>query len=396
MLRRYACVRQADQSDCGAAAGHDLPPLSSAPWLAANAASWRGPIGSVPTYWDWSRRRKGSAFQRGLSRERTKRCLPAPLPAIAHVRTTEGLGHFVVLQKLTATKAIVADPGRGLQQLSLADFCKSWTGYLLLLVPDETTNTKALSDTSVSPARRFVGLLSGHMSIVLEAVICAILMTLLGVATSYYVQHLVDSVLVRHEVRLLHALGIGMVIIVIFRTLLGRSCGSTCWPISGAKSIWRLIAGFARHLLCLPLKFFEMRQVGEILSRVNDTAKIREAISGTTTTMLVDGVLVIALLAVLWIYDLRLAMVATGFVPILVLTVVAHHPAAKRRSREAMEEAGQLSAHLVEMSPASRRSKRLAPSAAAANKGNSGWSPLCKPFSPCRSSTSACRAWACS
>ena len=48
-----------------------------------------------------------------------------------------------------------------------------------------------------------------------------ILMTLLGVATSYYVQHLVDSVLVRHEARLLHALGIGMLIIVVIRCLLG-------------------------------------------------------------------------------------------------------------------------------------------------------------------------------
>ena len=77
-----------------------------------------------------------------------------------------------------------------------------------LLVPDDTAKYDGGRRRYRSvPLRRFLGLLSGHMPIVLEAVICAILMTLLGVATSYFVQHLVDSVLVRHEERLLHALG---------------------------------------------------------------------------------------------------------------------------------------------------------------------------------------------
>ena len=56
-----------------------------------------------------------------------------------------------------------------------------------------------------------------------------------------------------------------------------------------------LIADYTRHLLGLPLQFFEMRQVGEILSRVNDAAKVREAISGTTLTAVVDGTLVVLL-----------------------------------------------------------------------------------------------------
>jgi ABC-type bacteriocin/lantibiotic exporter with double-glycine peptidase domain len=62
----------------------------------------------------------------------------------------------------------------------------------------------------------------------------------------------------------------------------------------------------------------------------------------------VDGILVVLMLVVLWCYDLPLALVATAFVPILVLCTAAHHPAARRRSREAMEHAAQLSAHLVE------------------------------------------------
>src|SRR5262249_6363477 len=101
-------------------------------------------------------------------------------------------------------------------------------------------------------------------------------------------------------------------------------------------------------LLDLPLQFFEMRQVGEILSRINDAAKIREAVSGTTLTAVVDGTLVVLLVAVLWFYDMPLALVASAFVPLLLLSVVVHHPAARRSSGAAMEHAAQLSAHLVE------------------------------------------------
>jgi ATP-binding cassette, subfamily C, bacteriocin exporter len=116
----------------------------------------------------------------------------------------------------------------------------------------------------------------------------------------------------------------------------------------GRKVNLTFMAGYARHILGLPLRFFEMRQVGEILSRVNDAAKVREAISGTTLTAVVDSTLVVLLVVVLWLYDGPLALMATAFVPLLVLSGIAHHPAARRRSREAMEHTAQLSAHLVE------------------------------------------------
>src|SRR5262249_2927043 len=157
-------------------------------------------------------------------------------------------------------------------------------------------------------------------------------MTVLGLSSSFFVQHLVDSVLVRHEGRLLNALGIGMVLIALFKTLFGLLRHYLVAYV-GRKVDLALIAGYARHVLSLPLRFFEIRQVGEILSRVNDATKVREAISGTTLTAVVDGTLVVLMLVVLWLYDLRLALVATGFVPVLVASMMAHHPAVHRLSR---------------------------------------------------------------
>src|SRR5262249_38751784 len=109
-----------------------------------------------------------------------------------------------------------------------------------------------------------------------------------------------------------------------------------------------LIAGYARHVLRMPMRFFEMRRVGEILSRVQDAAKVREAVSSTATAAVVDGLLVVLLSALLWVYDVRLALVASAFIPLLFVSVLIHHPAVKRRSREAMEASSQVGAHLIE------------------------------------------------
>jgi ATP-binding cassette, subfamily C, bacteriocin exporter len=346
MWRRYAFVRQNDGSDCGAAAlatlalHHRVPiGLQQMRDLAGTDRTGTNLLGLVQAAEKLGFSAKGvQGPYEALSR--------VPLPAVAHLRTEEGPGHFVVLHRARTSAVVIADPARGVETLSRAEFCRRWTGYLLLAVPG-AAGCRAGAATPVSPWRRFLDLLGAHTPLLVEVFCCALLMTLLGVATSYFLQHLVDSVLVRHEGRLLNALGCGMVLVIGFRTLFGMLREYLLAHVARRVDL-ALIAGYARHLLGLPLSFFETRRVGEILSRVGDAAKVREAVSGTTTTAVVDGTLVLSLLAVLWLCDGPLALVATAFVPLLVLGVLAHHPASRRRSRQAMEHAEQFVAHLYE------------------------------------------------
>jgi ATP-binding cassette subfamily B protein len=347
MFRRFPLVRQNDGSDCGAAAlatvalYHRLPAgLEQVRDLAGTDRIGTNLLGMAQ-----------AAEKLGFATKAVKGPYEAlanvSLPAIAHVKTEDGLGHFVVLYRATKRSVVIADPGRGLRKLGRDDFCQQWTGRLLLLTPEPMPAATRSGSAPQRPWRRFVQLVLCHRPILVEAFCCAILMTLLGISTSYFVQHLVDSVLVRSETRLLNALGIGMLLIVVFRTLFGMLRQYLLAHIARKVDL-TLIAGYTRHILALPMRFFEMRRVGEILSRVNDAAKVREAISGTTLTLVVDGVLVTLSLVVLWLYDAPLAAVATMFVPLLVGSVAVHHPSVKRRSQEAMENAARLSAHLVE------------------------------------------------
>jgi ATP-binding cassette subfamily B protein len=346
VFRRYACVLGSDQTDCGAAALATVALHYGRPLVLQRLRDLTGTDRAGTSLMGLLQ----AAEKLGFSAKGVKgpyEALPqVPLPAIAHVHNEEGLGHFVVLHRVTQRAVVLADPARGVRALSRDEFCGLWTGSLLLLVPEQNAAVAAES-APAGPWRRLRTLLGFHAPVLAEAFCCALLMTVLGVATSFFIQHLVDNVLVRHETRLLNALGVGTVLVILFRALFGVLRQYLLAHV-GRKVDLGLIAGYSRHLLGLPLRFFEMRQVGEILSRVNDAGKVREAVSGTTTTAVVDATLVVLLVVVLWLYDWPLALAATAFVPLLVLSVLAHHPAARRRSREAMEQAAQLSAHLVE------------------------------------------------
>jgi ATP-binding cassette subfamily B protein len=346
MWRRYTAVRQNDTTDCGAAA---LATVALHHRRAVSLEQMRSLTGTDKIGTNLLALLR-AAERLGFAARALKASFAVlhrvPLPAIIHLQQREG-GHFVVLHRVRKNSVLIADPAHGLVKHKRSEFERLWTGHVLVVVPEPRAVAAAGVGEAPRPWRRFLGLLGDQRSVVLEAVFCALLMTLLGVTTSYFVEHLVDSVLVRQQTRLLNALGIGMAVVVLFRTLFGMLRHYLLAHIARKVDLG-LIAAYARHLLALPLRFFETRRVGDILNRVSDTVKVREAISGTTTTVVVDGLVVLLLLGVLWLQDWPLAASATMFVPLLFLGVATHHPAARRRARESMEGAAQLSAHLIE------------------------------------------------
>lgn len=355
MFNRFPCVRQHDQSDCGAAA------------LATVLKYYRRPAGLQQVREHAGTDAAGTNLA-GLIHAAT-RCglqaigvkgpydalLGARLPAIAHVRNQDGLGHFVVLFRVTKKRVILVDPASGSRTVDRKTFCEEWTGVLLLIEPDQTgIATRNLHHTSEPETKkirrsttRLAEILFSHIGILSECVVCALLMTLLGLCTSMFVQQLVDSVLVQAHTGLLNALGIGMMCIVIFKAVFGVLRGYLLAHLSRRIDL-ALMSGYLTHVVRLPMRFFESRRIGEIVSRSNDAARIRDAVSGAALTIVLDGLMLLIASAVLWFYDAQLAAVACVFVPILLASVLAHHPAARSRSRQAMEGAARYSAHAIE------------------------------------------------
>src|SRR5688572_32480501 len=185
MFKRFHCVRQADGSDCGAAAlatvarHHGMEfGLQTMRELAGTDRVGTNLLGLVQ-----------AAERLGFSAKGVKGSYEAlagvPLPAIAHVQDEPGPGHFVVLHRVTRRGVVVADPARGVEAQSRAAFCRRWTGHLLVAVPGQPAVPARAGGAPVGPWRRFLGLLGGHTPILVEAFVCALLMIVLGVSTSF-------------------------------------------------------------------------------------------------------------------------------------------------------------------------------------------------------------------
>ena len=128
-VRRFACVRQNDQSDCGPACLAAISLHYGRPVRLQQMRDLAGTdrIGTNLVGMMQAAERLGFMAK---AVKGTMEVLPnALLPAIAHVRTKEGLGHFVVLHKVTKKTVVVADPGRGVRHMSADEFNSMWTGF---------------------------------------------------------------------------------------------------------------------------------------------------------------------------------------------------------------------------------------------------------------------------
>src|SRR5262249_22700495 len=161
--------RQVDHNDCGAAA------------LATVARHYRRPLG-LQQLRELTGTDRGGTTLRGLV-EAAERLgfaargvrgsydalLQLPLPAIAHVQEAQGLGHVVALYRATSRGVMVAAPAQGIEKLTSQEFCRRWTGNLLLLVPNPLAGRPAGATVPTGPGRRFLGLLRGHLGVLAEA-----------------------------------------------------------------------------------------------------------------------------------------------------------------------------------------------------------------------------------
>lgn len=268
-----------------------------------------------------------------------------PKPAIAHVIVKEVLHHFVVIYDTTEKYIEVMDPGDGqMHKLSHEEFQKQWTGILILLAPNEDF---AAGNEKISVTKRFWHLIKPHKSIMTQAMVGALIYTILGLSTSVYVQKIVDHVLVDGNTNLLNLLGVVMVILLILQVFIG-STKSIFTLKTGQKIDAQLILGYYKHLLKLPQQFFDTMRVGEIISRVNDAVKIRAFINDVSVNLIVNVLVVIFSFTVMFAYYWKLALIMLLIIPFYAGIYYVTNRFNRSNQRKLMESAADLESQLVE------------------------------------------------
>ena len=338
-------IKQHDITDCGAACLASVAahyrlrmPIARIRQLASTDKKGTNVLGMIE-----------AAEKLGLSAKGVKgpfeSLLQVPKPTIAHVVVKEVLHHFVVVYDTTDRYVKVMDPGDGkMHKLSHEEFQRQWTGILILLAPNEGFSQ---GNEKVSVARRFWFLIRPHRTVMTQALVGALVYTILGLSTSIYVQKIVDNVLMEGNKNLLNLLSVVMLLILLFQLFIGAT-KSLFTLKTGQKIDAQLILGYYQHLLKLPQQFFDTMRVGEIISRVNDAVKIRAFINDVSISLIVNVFIIIFSFSLMFAYYWKLALLMLAIIPFYGVLYWIANRINRRTQRKLMENSADLESQLVE------------------------------------------------
>jgi len=268
-----------------------------------------------------------------------------PKPAVAHVIVKKKLQHYIVIYEVDKKWVKIMDPGTGkFHKKTHTEFKDEWTGVLVLLMPNENFTS---GNEKISILKRFWYLLKPHKFVLIQALIGAIIYTLLGLSTSIYIQKITDHVLIGGNTKLLNLLSIVMVLLLLIQVIMGIF--KDIFIIKTGQQIdARLILGYYKHLLKLPQQFFDTMRVGEIISRINDAVKIRVFINSTSLSLTVNFFIVFFSFALMFGYYWKLALIMLAIIPVYLIIYLITNRLNKKTERKLMERAADLESQLVE------------------------------------------------
>lgn len=262
------------------------------------------------------------------------------LPAIAH---WEGK-HYVVVYAITKNRVIVADPAIGQRSLQHAEFKAGWTGYTLLLEP-----TLLLKSANESNAAfwQFFDLIKPHRLVLLEVVAASLLIQVFGLVTPLLTQLILDRVVVQGSGLTLTAVGLALLLFGLFRVAI-TGLRQYLLDHTANKVDLSLIVGFIQHTFRLPMRFFESRYVGDIVSRVQENYKIRQFLTGEALSISLDLMTVFVYLALMFWYSWRLTLLVMLVIPPFVLLALVATPFLRRISKEIFNSMAAENSYLIE------------------------------------------------
>ncbi len=251
------------------------------------------------------------------------------LPAIIHW----DMDHFVVLSKVSAKGIEVHDPAAGKRWFTMAEASMHLTGVALELAPADGFVRR--DERIRLPLSALWGRADGAIHALGQIFALSLLLETLVIASPFYLQIAVDEAVVKGDADLLIVLAVG------FGGLAAISVVSTALRSYIALILqntmnFRMVSGLFRHLLRLPLAYFEKRHIGDTLSRFASTEPIRHQFAEGLITALLDGIMAVATLIMIFVYSVPLAGVVTAAAALYAAARIALYRTFRYRTEEAI------------------------------------------------------------
>ncbi|HXU99442.1 MAG TPA: type I secretion system permease/ATPase [Caulobacteraceae bacterium] len=263
-----------------------------------------------------------------------------PLPALGKLKT----GGWLILGKAAEGKVLVQDPLVSQPEILTREaLAERWTGRVMLM-----TRRASLND----PYTRFgvawfVDAVKKYRAPLTDVLIGSFFLQVFGLLTPLFFQVIIDKVFTHRGMSTLEVLMFGMVTLAIFQVVLG-GLRTYLFAHTSNRIDVELGARLFRHLLALPMAYFQARRVGDTVARVRELDTIRQFLTSSAITLALDLLFALVFLVVLFIYSPLLTIIVAGALPLYVILSLGLTPIFRERLNERFKRGADNQAFLVE------------------------------------------------
>lgn len=263
------------------------------------------------------------------------------LPCVLHWEHN----HFVVLTAVSSRSITIHDPGVGRRQVLLAEASAKFTGIALEAWPTdqfEKRNEK-IAIRIGDLIRRTVGI--GRAALQILAI--SLLLELTVIAAPIGFQLILDEVVVAADQDLLTVIVLALALLLALQVCAGFARTWMTMTIGSNLALqWKV--GLFDHLMRLPLRYFERRHVGDVVSRFGSLDAVQRTLTNEALRAFLDGIMSIALLVMMWLYGGWLIWVALASVTLYALMRMLSYGPYRALSEQAISQTAQENSHFME------------------------------------------------
>ena len=263
-----------------------------------------------------------------------------PLPVIARLQP----GRYVLIGGINQDTLLISDPFQETPQTIARDeFDTLWMGELILA----TRRSAPAGGFGYFDFTWFAPFILKYRQYLGEVLIASFFLQLFALVTPLFFQVVVDKVLVHRGLTTLDVLAAGLFVVFVFEALLG-GLRTYVFAHTTNRIDVALGADLFKHLLGLPLAYFEARRVGDTVARVRELETIRDFITGSSITLVVDLTFTVVFFAVLYVYSPLLTLVVVATLPLYLVLALTVTPVLRTRLHEKFDRGADNQAYLVE------------------------------------------------
>ncbi|MCC0178592.1 peptidase domain-containing ABC transporter [Waterburya agarophytonicola K14] len=251
---------------------------------------------------------------------------------------------LALIYELTENELVIAVPELGVRRYKPEDFIETWGdgGEVLLLKKTKDTPQERFGLNWFLPA------LQKYKRVLIEVFIASFFVQLFQLANPLMIQVIIDKVISQNSPSTLGYLIFFLIVINVFEALL-TTLRTYLFVDTTNRIDLSLGSEIIDHLLRLPLRYFERRPVGEISTRVNELERIRQFLTGTALTVVLDCIFSVIYVAVMFLYSPLLTAVTLAIIPVFIALTLIFSPTIRRQLRVKAERNAETQSYLVEV-----------------------------------------------